>query len=112
MPSATRPFCLFFAVERTDDQNEANLSVEYTSLRLETKVTLPNGCGKREFSTTCEDEKVPQIPVMFNPKPLQKGTRLMVSHDVDLKRLCDDMAKKAAADSTAKRSKKASEGGD
>ena len=112
MPVATRPFCLFFAVERTDDQKAANMSLEYTSLRIETKVTLPSVCGKRGYSATNEGESVPEIPVMFNPKPLKKGTRLMVGHDLDLKKLSDDMAKKAAAEAASKKAKKANEGGD
>ena len=58
----SRPFSLFFAIERTDDSTLTNLSYEYVKVNSQVTFEMPNGVGKKQhFKRAEERQTLPTI---------------------------------------------------
>ena len=89
---------LFFLVTRLDRKNadQANMSLGYTSVNVTVEVTHP--WEKEGATTTKAKELLPQIPVMYNSRKIKAQTKLLCTHDLDLQKVTDAVAKKRAVE--------------
>ena len=94
-PSDTRPFSLFFAVTRVDedDDSKCTLKMDYVKIKAAVTIAAPFG-GKVIPSRNVEP---PEVPIMYNPKKVEKGTRLTVRPDLMLMELEKEGTKKRGA---------------
>ena len=108
VPSEVRPFCLFFAVQRTQsgDKGEVQPSMTIGNISSEIEVTLKMPWMFDEIEQAAKyDDRGGRpncgMPVMFNEKAVKAHARLVVGHDDVLHRLSEDEQKKRKADSLA-----------
>ena len=106
-PQETTAFSLFWVVQRAD--KHCNMAVEFATMSCSTSLNIPG--SKKRASVCVDDDEMPAIPMMFNPKALPKGTQLLVGEDREAKRIGDkdiaDRAKAAQAAAKAAAAKKA-----
>ena len=93
-PSDTRPFSLFFAVTRVDedDASKVTLTMEYVKIKAAITITAP--FGGKAISRNVEP---PEVPIMYNTKKVEKGTRLTVRPDLMLMEIEKEGTKKRGA---------------
>ena len=110
VPSDVRCFAPFFAVERADEKT--NMVIQNAETNIQVDVTMPwkktkNVVSYKKGATAGENASC-GIPVMYNPKPIKKNTRLFVGQDAELQRLQadDEKAKKRKIDAAAKENAK------
>ena len=77
---------LFWVVQRTSNRKEANLSVEYGTLRCnDMSVTLPSGVHNAKLTKN----SLPSVPVLVNKRVISVNTRLMALDDSIITRAKD-----------------------
>jgi hypothetical protein len=107
VPQETRAFSLFWVVQRAP--KNCNMAVEFATISCNASLNIPG--SKKRAAIVVDDDEMPAIPMMFNPKPLPKGTQLLVDEDREAKRISDkdisDRAKAAQAAAKAAAAKKA-----
>ena len=98
-------FCLFWALQRTLVKREANLVIQKAAVDITVKVMVPGSKRKLEDSTV--DNEV-TVPVLTNPLPIEKHTRLVALEDMLLHKLRQKESdqKEKAGEKVAKKSKK------
>jgi hypothetical protein len=118
----SRPFAMFFIVDRTEDPKLANLDMGVASPSIEFKMSLPGHANLRRLLTSGSaaasgsGDANKGVPYMFNPKKIEKHTRLVALHEVELSKIASKeaeekkaQAKKAAKELEAANKKKAEE---
>ena len=103
-PTELRGFSLFFAIARSEDATETCLKEAYSEFEMSMQWSLPGTkCSKQVKRTAAS---LPQIPYMFNPKPVKRGTKLVCNADLEMKKLVEANAKaQAEAAQAAKKAK-------
>ena len=76
---------LFFMVEKSDDKAIANMQIDV--VEASTSVSLKMPWQKVEKEATKKKEELPGIPIMYNPKKIQKGQKLICFDDHSLEKL-------------------------
>ena len=99
VPSALRPFALFFAIERTSEKAKVNLVTHYGSLSGKLSIQLPNS---EKVDRVLKAKEFGEVPVLTNPKKIKKGTRLWCE-DAALKRVAEKMSEEKAKTEAAKK---------
>jgi hypothetical protein len=102
--------CLFWAISRTSDPEEANLSLEYSKVSFpRIKVALP---GKEtERNTSLGKDGVPQVPLLINKARVGALTMLLALDDKVMERELDKAEKEEAEqDKSDKKRKRALNG--
>ena len=94
-PSTLRSFSLFYVVTRAHDGADSNMVLEFTTLTLKAELGLPS--RKRSIDLVYKDKDLAQVPIMFNPKPLTKGTKLVCTEDKGLAKLNEKIGKEQAS---------------
>ena len=65
----------FFMVERATDKKTSNMEIVYPSSTVQVETVVPGLKDAKKQRVSAE--KLPQIPVMMNPKTIKKGTKLL-----------------------------------
>jgi len=99
----TRPFGVFWLVQRSKDEKEVNMFIGYANVKMDVSIDLPG--SKRNIKAAYGEDKLPQIPVLSNTHKLTKHTRLVCGEDLELMKVNEAEQKKMAAE--AKKAKKA-----
>ena len=100
-PEGPSPFSLFFLVGHSEKKEECNLEHKIVTMSASLQMSglpLPGG-NEVAF------DKFPGIPVMTNPRKIEKGMKLVVQDDINL-----DKAQKAMNAMVAKEEKKRHKG--
>lgn len=106
-PTETRGFSLFFAVERSDDESECCLKQAFSEMSLQLDINLPGTSTKLNGQVKRRVGDLPQIPCIYNPEAVKKGTKLICFADLEMRKLVEASAKaQAEAAQAAKKAKK------
>lgn len=102
---ASKCFCLFFLVDRSNEKQECNMDLAWSSTTCDVKVKVPTAGNKTHtHSVQWKASDLIQLPVMVNPKAIKKGTKIVCCADRQLLQWEQTiMAEKAAADSQEKK---------
>ena len=93
-PSDTRPFSLFFAVTRVDEDDDSKCALKMDYVKIKAAVTMTAPFGAKVISS---DVEPPEVPIMYNPKKVEKGRRLTVRPDLMLIEVEKEGTKKRGA---------------
>ena len=93
-PSDTRPFSLFFAVTRVDEDDDSKVTLTMEYVKIKAAITMTAPFGGKAISRNVEP---PEVPIMYNTKKVEKGTRLTVRPDLMLKEIETEGTKKRGA---------------
>jgi hypothetical protein len=85
----SRPFSLFFVVDRTEEPSAANLHMGVISPKIDFKMSIAGGTNlQRVLDGQSEGVNANVgIPYMFNPKKIEKHTCLFALHEPELSKL-------------------------
>jgi hypothetical protein len=97
MPGASRPFSIFFCIQRGEPHN---LVLGMSCVTLDVKVALP--FQKTPLKRSLKEADGVQVPVAYNPAAIKKHTRLVLINDKQLQKIDDDMKKEAVKAAEAK----------
>ena len=112
IPCEVRPFALFFAVERAESEEGANLKIAHAKMHGSITIDLPEPVDskKRKLAVHLGSNvgkgkanhiSLVEIPVLTNAKKIKAGTKLVAEPDTNLKKLHEKLqASKAAASAT------------
>lgn len=94
--SEARPFSIFFAVTRVNEEKDANLTLGYAEVGVRVSIKLP--WTAKEKVHNAYDETLPQVPIMYNKHKIKAHTRLTCTADLDLKKITEAASKKRAGE--------------
>lgn len=77
--AADKHFSFFFVVTRSAEDSECNMAVEYCESLIKATVKFPYEKTPRVTEYAADD--LPQVPIMYNPKKIGKGTKLVAPYD-------------------------------
>jgi hypothetical protein len=101
-----KSFSMFWMVQRSDDDTEHNMVMEYPVVTASVDVSL--GSIKRKISNDWPKDMFPQCPILINPKKIDASKRLVTAEDEELKELSETTTSEAIKDKeTAERAAKA-----
>ena len=75
---------MLWAVQRTDDKDEANLQLSYPKLEVDASVNLPSG-KKVKLDASPLADLVP--PMLTNPATIKEHVRLIALNDLNLQNI-------------------------
>ena len=69
---------LYWLIERTSNNKQANLVIEQAQAKMTLALTLPS--SKKVINDKWDKTEMPLVPLITNNKPIKARTRLMVFH--------------------------------
>ena len=90
---------MFWAVQRTDDKDEANLQLSYPKLEVDASVNLPSG-KKVKLDASPLAALVP--PIWSTPATIKEHVRLIALNDLNLQNIEAEKERKRKEDKEKK----------